>query len=403
MRFHYVASQSDGRVVEGNLDAKDPGEALSQMGARGLRPVSLKAIGGEKKQAIGGVFSAQITTSDKVFLTRYLALMLRVGTDLFHAIDILIADFDKPVVKSLLIEVRENLSKGQPFYTTFMRYPQHFSPVFVNLLKAGEASGNLEQIFTTLSAELEKEEELAAKVKAAFIYPIILLSVATLVIGLLVFFVIPKIAAVFADSNINPPAFSRIVFGIGLFLRAHILLILPSITLGGFSLWLVAARTVAGKRFVNRIVNRLPIVSTVVREVALQRFAATFGSLMKAGLPIIESLETTADAVGSDELKAALIRVSREGIAKGITVGESFRKEPFFPRVVTNLIAISEQAGHMEDVLSTLAGFYATQVDAKVKTLVALLEPLMLLVLGIIVGTIAIAIITPIYQLASSF
>ena len=124
---------------------------------------------------------------------------------------------------------------------------------------------------------------------------------------------------------------------------------------------------------------------------------------MKAGLPIIESLEITADAVGSDELKAALIRVSREGIAKGITVGESFRKEPFFPKVVTNLIAIAEKAGHMEDVLTTLAGFYATQVDAKVKTLVALLEPLMLLVLGIIVGTIAIAIITPIYQLASAF
>ncbi|MBI4193319.1 MAG: type II secretion system F family protein [Candidatus Colwellbacteria bacterium] len=374
------------------------------MSGQGLRPVSVKLIDASSAGRLGGgVFGQSISLADKIFLVKNLALMLKVGTDLFHAIEILVSDFEKPAVKTLLTEIRDTLSRGRPFYTTFLKYPAFFSPVFVNLIKAGEASGTLEQVFQDLGVSLEKERELRGKISAAFTYPLILLVISSLVLLMLVFFIIPKIATVFIDSGITPPAFSRIVFGVSLFLKDNVAFIGPIFVASIVALWRFLGHSATGRRFVDRMLARLPVVGSVIHELALQRFAATLSSLLKAGLPIIEALEITAEAVGSIELRAALLRISREGIARGITIGEAFRKEPFFPRVTTNLIAISEKAGHMESVLDTLSDFYTTEVDAVIKTLVSFLEPALLLGIGIVIGVIALAIITPIYQLASNF
>ncbi len=402
MIFHYVASQPNGKVVEGEADAAGPAEVLEQLAAKGLRPVSIKAVRGA---ATGGrkLFQASITVTDKVFLTKYLALMLKVGTDLFRAVDILVADFDKPAVKALLLEVRANLEKGQPFYTTFIKYPKFFSPVFVNLIKAGEASGNLDQIFEDLSVNLTKEQELRNRIRAAMVYPILLFIVAAIILIVLVGVAIPRIAEVFSSSGFEPPLFSKIVFAVGGVIGRFIWLFLLLIA-GGAGLTVYAARvSVSGRKIIAHFAARIPVISGVLKRIALQRFAATLSSLMRAGLPILESLELTADTVGNVDLQAALRRISREGIAKGLTIGDAFRREASFPKVVTNLIAISEKAGHVENILKTLADFYESEIDAAVKTLVSVLEPLMLLMIGMVVGTIALAIIVPIYQLVSQF
>lgn len=403
MYFHYIASQPDGRVVEGDVEANAPNDVLVFLASRGLRPVSLKVTKGIETLTSRRIFGQKITVDDKVFLTKYLALMLRVGTDLFSAIDILIADFEKVAVKALLVEIRSTLEKGQPFYITFAKYPKYFSAVFVNLIKAGEASGNLQEIFDELSGSLQKEQDLRSRVKSALTYPIILFSAALLMLVFLVTFALPKIANIFTSSNVKPPLFSQVVFNFGNFMNEYIFYIIGITALLAFLVWYIFTKSVKGRKIISRFFSKLPVVKGILRQIAFQRFATTLASLLKAGLPIIDSLEITADAVGYDELKDSLIRIAREGIAKGLGIGEAFRRESVFPRVIVNLMAISEKAGHIENALGTLATFYESEIDASIKILISFLEPALLFAIGIVIGTIALSIIVPIYQLVGNF
>lgn len=404
MRFHYVASDHAGNIVNGNMDATNPVEVLNYLGSQKLQPVSIKAAGQDMRARFQRTFfGGNITTVDKIFLTKYLALMLKVGTDLFKALDILIADFDKPAVKNLLIEIRSALERGQPFYTTFANYPRVFSPVFVNLIKAGESSGNLDQTFAELSVTLERDKELRGRIKGALTYPIILLVLSFVILLFLVSFAIPKIANVFSGFTKEPPLFSKIVFTVGLFVGNNIIPILIIIFGGGAFLGYFFFGNTLGRHLFQKGLNKTPIVKTLIKKIAIERFASTFASLMKAGLPIIESLEITADAVGNEEMKLALQRIARQWITKGLTIGDAFKKEPVFPVVVANLVNISEKAGHLEDILRSIAQFYNAEVDASLKTVVAFIEPILLLFIGAVIGTIALAVIVPIYQLVGQF
>lgn len=400
-KFTYKAVRPDGRISEGEIEAEAMTGALAQISSMGLKPISVKPI---KKGAFeSGLLRGQrITLEDKVFITRYLSLMLKVGTDLFKAIDILIEDFDKPAVRSLLMEMRTNLGKGNPFYMTFAQHPKLFSPVFVSLIKSGEVSGNLEKVFDQLSVSLEKDKDLENKIKSSLTYPIILAVGATLVLVLLVSYSLPKIAGVFLTGGVQPPAFSKAVFTVGLFMGDHLTIILSLmvfLVVGG----IVFFRTLVGKRIAYDFALRVPVIKTVIREVAIQRFASTLSSLLSSGIGIIDALEISADSIGMPELKDALHRIAREGISKGLTVGDAFRKEPVFPKAVSNLIAVSEKSGHLENILATLAEFYTGEIETAVKNLVSFIEPVMLILIGVIVGTIALAVIVPVYQLTASF
>ncbi len=400
MLYHYVAADESGKMVEGEFEGNTLNDALRYLATKELRPVSVKPM---KSRSSGKQRLGRINTSDKVFLTKYLALMLKVGTDLLSAINILIADFDKAAMKDLLLEVRENLSKGEPFYAAFAEHPDIFSPTFVNLVKAAETSGNLERTFEDLSNSLEKEAELRGRVKSALIYPIVLLVVSGAILTFLVTFALPKVADVFLQSGIQPPLFSAVVFGIGLFVGSHILIIIPAliILIGGSII--AVKKTEMGKRAFERTMTHLPFIKNIYVQLAVQRMAYTMSSLMRAGLPVVQTITVAAETVGNRDFRSALLRVANEGLAKGLTIGEAFRREEIFPKMVSNLVAISEKAGHLDEVLATLSDFYAANIDANVKALVSLLEPLMLLTMGILVAIIALSIIVPIYQLTSKF
>lgn len=403
MRFHYIASQPTGKIIEGDFEAEGSAEVLEYLAGQGLRPISIKIIKGAKDINKRFTFRKGINMEDKVFLTKYLSLMLKVGTDLLKAIDILIMDLEKPSVKALLMEIRGALEKGRPFYSTFVKYQRHFSPVFVNLIKAGEASGNLEKVFSDLSVSLEKDQSLQRKIKSALTYPAILLMASFGILIVLVSFAVPKIAAVFSSVKATPPLFSRIVISAGLFISDYIWIVLIFLIVAGVSLWYLFARTAFGKQFLYQFAIKIPVIKGVLNQIALQRFASTFSSLLKSGLPILDALEITAQTVGLPEMKNSLLRISREGISKGLTVGEAFRRESVFPSVVVNLMAISEKAGHIEDILGTLSDFYSGEIESNIKTMVSFLEPVLLIGIGVIIGTIAIAIIVPIYQLIGQF
>jgi type II secretory pathway component PulF len=403
MQFKYIASQPDGKLINGEVDAKDVTEVLSFITSRGLRPVSVKPLTKVSRRKKLNLFGGRINITDQIFLSKYLALMLRIGTSLLQAINILIEDFKKSTVRSLLVEVRSNLEKGQPFHQTFAKYPKIFSSVYINLVKAGETSGNLEDVFENLTTSLSKEKELKDQVRGALVYPILLLVTSILILVFLVTFALPKIAGVFMESGFEPPLFSKVVFSIGLFFGKFGIFVLIALVLGVIALFVFYRTSLLFKKLVAAVLNEIPLIKDIIQKIALQRFAATLSSLIKAGMPITDALEITADTVGHVELKQALLRVSREGLAKGLTVGEAFKREPFFPRTVVNLMAISEKAGHIEEVLGTLADFYASEIDSSLKTLVSFLEPALLLFIGFVIGIIALAIIVPIYQLTTQF
>lgn len=402
MRFSYIASEPAGKIVEGEMEAQGVAEVLEFLSGKGLRPVNVKIVRGFKVVG-GGFLSAIISENDKIFITRYLGLMLRVGTDLLQAIEVLITDFDKPVVKSFLSEVRSNLEKGQPFYISFAKYPKFFNPVFVNLVKAGEASGNLDKVLEDMSVSLEKQQDIKNRIKGVLIYPVFLLAASFFILFFLVTFALPKIANVFQGGGFQPPLFSRIVFAVGGFFGKYALFLMFFMVVGGIAAFYFYKTSIAFRRFVFNLLSRFPGVRDVVDKIALQRFAATLASLIEAGLPLTQGIELAAQAVGNEEMKEALLRIAREGITKGLSVSDSFRRETIFPRVVVNLIAISEKAGHIENVLKTLSHFYENETDTSIKFMVSLLEPVLLMIMGVIVGTIALSIIVPIYQLTTKF
>jgi len=219
----------------------------------------------------------------------------------------------------------------------------------------------------------------------------------------LITFALPRISQVFTDGGFEAPLFSRVVFSVGfLFGKIGWILVVGSV-LGIALMFYFYRASILFKRFVVRTISGFPVIRDVVRKIALQRFASTFSSLIRAGMPFTEALEITADAVGNTELKDALLRISREGISKGLTVGEAFKRETFFPQTVINLISVSEKAGHIEEVLEVLAEFYSKEVSSSLKTVVSFLEPFLLMFVGGIVGLIALSVIIPVYQLTSQF
>jgi len=402
MQFKYIALKPDNKLVEDEIEAKDLTEVLNFLSSQGLKPVSVQPLG-EKKGVFKNVFRSSINLVDQIFLSKYLALMLKIGVGLLQAINILIDDFDKQSVKAFLLEVRSNLERGNPFYITFARYPKIFSQVYINMVKTGEASGNLEKVFSDLAEFLTKQKDLRDQIKSALIYPTILIVGSILVMIFLVTFALPKIIKVFAEGDFKMPFFTKVVFAGGMFLSKHIFTILGILII--LSIFCVSfyKTSLRFRRFVFSLISEIPIVKDLVKKIALQRFASILSSLIKAGLPITESLEITAQAVSSTELKESLIRISREGLAKGLTIGEAFKKEPYFPKTVVNLIAISEKSGHIEDILATLSDFYSKEIDNTLKTLVSFLEPALLLFIGVVIGVIALSIIVPIYQLTTQF
>ncbi len=401
MKFNYIASQSDGKVIQGQIEAKDVSGVLQFLSSRGLRPVSIKPV--RDSDLISGISGGKITIADQIFISKYLSLMLKLGTGLLQAINILIEDFDKKAVRSFLMEVRDNLESGRPFFSTFAKYPKVFSQVYINLIRAGEASGNLDSVFENLTNSLAKEKMLRDQVRSALIYPILLLSASVLILVFLVMYALPKIANVFDQGGFTPPLFSRIVFTVGLFFAHYGFFFIGLAVVALIAAFFAYKNSMGFRRVIFSIIHEIPVVRDLMNKSALQRFAATLSELIKAGIPLTDALEITAQTVGNVDLHDALLRISREGLAKGLTVGEAFRREPFFPKTVVNLMAISEKAGHIEEVLGTLSDFYSSEIDNSLKSLVSFLEPVMLMGIGIIVGLIALSIIVPIYQLTTQF
>ena len=403
MLFRYIAIDPQGKKREDQIEATSVNSVLIYLANQGLKPISVKPLILKKSLTQLNIGREKISLTDKVFIFKYLSLMLSIGTDLFKAIDILIEDYQVGSVRKFLMEVRYNLEKGVPFYMAFSNRPYDFSEVMVNLIKAGETSGNLEIILKQIAQDLERERELKSKIKSSLAYPAILIVVSFLMVFFLVTFLVPKMSQSFLQTGMKMPTYTKIILSVGMFLNKNVYWFFPLILISFFALYFYLAKTMSGKKFLNRLAEIVPVIRNLMDKIALERLTSILASLLKAGVSIIKAIEITAGAVGSLKFKGALLRISREYLPKGVNLGEAFKKDKVFPAVLANLMFVGEKAGHTEEILESLSHFYETEIDANLKTLVSFLEPVLLVIIGIIVGGLALAVIVPVYQMVGQF
>lgn len=398
--FLYTVINKKGLTRQGEVQARDRHTAQETLIKEGLAVISLKEKGDISRTLVSRLAPfSRISALDRILLTKHLSSIIHAGIPLGEAIDILIFDNQKrSLLRNILEEAKRNLQEGHPLSSVFALYPEHFSVIFVGLVRAGEVSGTLEETLKNLGDQLMRDYDLTRKVRSAMVYPAILLGASIGIIILILTFVLPRLAVSFGQANIQLPLLTSLIIKMSFLLSAHkFLTIVTSVIFFGFWIWFL--RKPAGKRFVVIMVNHLPIARDLFQRLALARFARTLKNLIKSGISLIEALEIVSVSVGDESYRREFIQI-REELRKGISLTDTFRKrEKFFPRLVGSLITVGERTGSLENSLETIAGFYDEEVDRTLRTLVTLLEPLLLLIMGLVIGGIALSVLLPIYQL----
>lgn len=401
--FIYEAVDKKKSITRGKLEASGKAEVLSFLEAKGMSALTIEKEGEIKG---GGRFSLSlfetVKQQDLIFLARNMAAMLKAGLNIMEALDILISDTEKKILKKILSDAKFNIQKGQPLSATFAHYKKYFPRVFVGLIKAGEASGRLSDAFAELSGYMTREFSLKRKIRSAMAYPTILVIGSTGIVSLLLFFVLPKLAKSFAMSKVELPLITKIFMALSNGLNYSVILDIVALV---FIIWLFiyGRKTETGRVIVYKILLKVPIAKDLVKKTALVRFSRTLGGLISSGLTITESLQLSAESVSNDIYKKAILD-SMEKVKKGIPLSKALKDYPeLSPHLFVNMLAVSEKTGTMENVLRTFSDFYDEEVDGALKDLTTMLEPILLLIMGLIIGGIALSVLLPIYQMVGKF
>ncbi|MBI5912981.1 type II secretion system F family protein [Candidatus Azambacteria bacterium] len=395
--FTYVASKKDGTIVEEEIETKDQASVVAYLEKHDYFPVSVK----EKKvyRSLSISFSSKITLLEKVTFARNLALMIKSGIGMSEAVAILLEDAERAPLRKVLSKIKADLEKGLQLSAALETFPSQFSTVFISLLRAGETSGNLEMSLLQIATQLKKENDLKKKVLSAMAYPAILLSLAFGVVALLVTVVLPRVSKIFTQAHVQLPLLTRILLGISDFVASQFFATLAIIA-GIVAIIALARRSSAGKRALQVLFIKTPLIAPLMKKIALVRFTGTLHSLMKAGVPLTKALEITAQAIGNASYRQVLLDIAKNEISKGISFGMALKQRPeYFPRLTSSMIVIGEKSGNLENVLENLSSFYEEEVDGTIKSLITILEPALLLCIGLIIGAIALSIVMPIYQM----
>lgn len=402
MLFHYTAFDQRNIFIEGDVDMPSLEDVLKFLNNQNLKPIKVVPVNSNLQNKKLILFSNKISLSDQIFLFKYLALMLKVGTDILKAVDVLLQDYGIGAVKNFLLECRTNLEKGNPFYISFDQNKKIFSPITINLIKAGEKSGTLQETLEKISISLEKEKDLRGKVVSSLTYPIILLVMTVVLLFFLMTFLFPKMGASFMQAGLKLPAFTKFLFNVSNFFNQNMLLVTFLLFLIPTLLFLYFFKNNNGQKQFAKAIRLIKPIRNFVQKMALQRLTATLSSLIKAGMPLVEALKVSGDAVGEEVFKRSLYNISIN-LTRGLTIGEAFKQEESFPKYLNNLLAIGEIAGHIDEILYTLSIFYEKEIENSLKSLVALIEPVMLIIMGGVIGVIAVSVILPMYQMLGNF
>lgn len=403
--FIYEAYTREGAIIRGEYEGASRDEVIAHLAKRDLSPISVEAIHhgrGKKNGALSFVLFERIGPVDIMFLVRNLGATVKAGLSIVEAMDILIADAEKAAMKRVLQEAQALIKNGQTLSVGFSSHAKLFPPIFMGMLRAGEASGQLDHALAELGKYLSKEYNLRSKIKSALMYPVILLVASGGVVALLLMFVLPRLTKAFESSGVTLPFITKVFLGISALLTwSYALDLIVVLGLAWFFLYFRTTR--AGKNILFWLISRLPVASDLTKKVALVRFSRTLGNLMGSGISAVESLELSALSIGNHAYTSALASAVAD-IKNGIPISDSIAKFPdLFPRLLISLVIVGERTGTLSDILITFSDFYEEEVDNKLKDLTAILEPALLLVMGVLVGSIAFSIILPIYQLVGHF
>jgi type IV pilus assembly protein PilC len=393
--FTYTARAVNGDLKSATIDAPSRDDVIKQLRQLRLNVVKIDEGTANRKKRGGS-----IKMRDIVIFTRQFSTMINAGLPLVQALDILAQQSENPALKDVTRQVVFDVESGNTLADAMRKHPKAFTELYVNMVAAGEAGGILDTILMRLAVFMEKNDALIRKVKGAMIYPAVIISVAAIAITVLLIFVIPTFQTMFESANIALPLPTRIVIGLSHALKTYWYMIV-GVMIATFVSVKKYYQTPSGKLTIDRNLLKLPVLGDVLRKSAVSRFTRTLGTLISSGVSILDGLEITAKTSGNRVIQDAIME-SRASIAGGETIAAPLKKSQVFPPMVISMIAVGEQTGGLDEMLSKIADFYDEEVDAAVSGLLALMEPLMIVFLGVVVGGMVVAMYLPIFDMVNA-
>jgi type IV pilus assembly protein PilC len=395
--YTWEGKNRQGQTQKGSSTAANETALSSELRRKGIMVTSIRPKSAMKLSFGGG---GSISSKDLVVFTRQFCTMIDAGLPLVQCLDILSRQQDNPYFKKCLFEVKESVESGSTFAEALGKHPRIFDELYVNLVAAGEVGGILDTILNRLAAYIEKSLKLKKQVKSAMTYPVTIIGIASVVVGVILIFVIPAFESMFESFNQALPLPTQIVINMSRGLKKYILVIIGAIWLFIFLCKRFYA-SAKGRELVDYYALKLPVVGVLIRKVAVAKFTRTLGTMISSGVPILDGLEIVAKTAGNRTVEKAIYQV-RQSISEGKTIAEPLTKSGVFPPMVCQMIAVGEQAGAIDTMLNKIADFYDDEVDDAVGNLTAMMEPLLMLFLGTVVGGLVIAMYLPIFKLAGA-
>lgn len=403
MIYNYKALRKDNKTVAGTIEAADRNAAVAALTHDGLHPLIVTEQ--HKSGAIGKgfTFGKSVKSSDMVIFTRQLSTMISAGVPLARGLTTLQESPNSAYFRQVLSQVTKDVEAGTSLGDAFAKFPRVFDDVFVNMVRAGEEGGILDEILKRLATQVEQNASIRKKIKSAMMYPIVILSITVVAFFGIMFFLMPKIAKILTDlggPNAKLPVYTRALLEISDFSRRYALIILPIVVLG---IWLLKRyiSTPKGKYQFHSVMLRTPIVKTIITKVAIARFSRIFASLMSAGVSVLDALAVTGGAIGNKVIEKELANAAQQ-VKNGRQLSEVIAESPHFPKIVSQMLAVGEETGTTDTVLVKVADFYEEEVAVAIDGLASVIEPVMILFLGAGVGLIAASVMGPIASLSNN-
>ena len=406
-RFSYIAADAQNNVVKGKTDLPDKSSVITALTKQGLRPISIKKIKDATKSSssFDHLFeSTKVKQDHLVVFTRQLSAMVGAGVPLLRSLTSIQKHAEDKALEKILAVVVKDVEAGMTLADALQKHPDTFNDIYVNMVRAGETAGILDDILNRLAAQLEKSASIRKKIKSAMAYPMVLLVITVVAFFGLMIFIIPKIGDIVSNlggPDAKLPLITLIMLGISNFIVKFWFIIIPSLIGAVTGITYYARKTPTGRRQFDSLVLKIPGINSIIKKVAVARFARTFSALMGAGVAVLEALEVTSRALGNVMYQEALNQSAIE-VKNGKLLSETLEDNDLFPSIVVQMLAVGEETGQTDTVLIKVADFYEQEVDYAIDGISAIIEPVMILFMGTMVGLIAASVMVPIAQLSQN-
>ncbi len=399
--YEYKALDKNGKQISGIMDAHSPKDARQKLRARNVYATQLV----ETKEEISITDEVKLKRvfrrtrlKDVASATRQLATLIRSGMPLVQSLSAIIEQLQGHPMQRIIFLVREKVNSGSSFAEALEEHPKQFSELYVNLVRAGESAGALEMILARLASHLEETQKQRSKIVSAMVYPALMVFVGAGVLGFLMVYVVPKLTRIFTNMGRNLPTPTIILTNISSFVGSYKILIIIAVIIAAVAAIRFYIRTKKGRYLYDTFKLRIPIIGSLSKKICIARFARTLSTLLSGGIPLMRSMEIVRGIVGNEVL-AEVVEKSRTAIAQGRPISDEFRKSKLYPPIVVHMISVGELSGNLEEMLSNVAESYENEVETATNSLISLLEPLLIIVMGLIVGFIVMSILLPIFEM----